>query len=111
VCANSLDAVLAGKTPAIIKIDVEGAEGLVMRGAQKILDAKPIVFSELSAAAMNAGTVSAAEYISMLTKRGYSLFICQRDGTTNQVQAAELERASLDNVHGFLDFMALPAAT
>ena len=105
--ARSLDCVLGQKIPSIVKIDVEGAEGIVMRGAQRSLDAKPVVFSEFSAAAMNAGPVSAIEYLNMFVLRGYKLSLCRRDGSLKSVDAKQLEQASLDSESSFVDFVAI----
>lgn len=106
--ARTLDAELAGVKPAVIKIDVEGAEGLVMRGAQASLDAKPVVFSEFSASALNSGPVSAQEYLDQFGTRGYRFLLCRRDGVLAPTGADALIRQSLASDRGYVDFAAFP---
>lgn len=107
--AQTLDVALNGKRPSMIKIDVEGAEGLVMRGAQQALDALPIVISEFSAVALDNGPVSSSEYLAMFVSRGYHFVLCHRDGTQQMLSADDLRRASDESQNNFVDFMAIPA--
>ena len=87
--ARSIDSLIADGTvpkPQVLKVDVEGAEMLVFRGAEKLLsgDEAPrfVVFEELntpSSPSEQLGIVSkeAAEY---LRSKGYNLFLITDDG-------------------------------
>lgn len=52
--------------PSLVKIDVEGMEHLVLRGAGKVLEAKPTLIIEVTRS-------NTAEIIRTLTDRGYKL--------------------------------------
>ena len=64
-----------GMHPSHLKIDVEGAEAGVLRGARRTLRASraPIVFLELHAAMIRAGGGDAAEPLDLLDDAGYEL--------------------------------------
>lgn len=66
---------LSGKTPNLIKIDVEGFETFVLRGlSQTIMKSRPpIVMEMISAHLKNSGT-SAEEIASIMTAHGYKPF-------------------------------------
>jgi FkbM family methyltransferase len=105
----TLDRALDGIRPDIVKIDVEGAEGLVLKGAQKTLDLRPIVISEFSASTLpSISGVSAAEYLDEFVRRDYSFHHCRTDGTLIEVNAHDLEAASLASETNFVDFIAQP---
>ncbi|MEX0920628.1 MAG: FkbM family methyltransferase [Candidatus Pacearchaeota archaeon] len=59
--------------PKVIKIDVEGAELLVLKGMEKILIKKPKIFLELHGGRLNNFDTSSDEIISFLIDRGYAL--------------------------------------
>ncbi|HLZ12603.1 MAG TPA: FkbM family methyltransferase [Candidatus Acidoferrum sp.] len=68
--AITLDEFMAGakRSPKFIKIDVEGAELLVLRGAAQTLQAaKPLLFLEIH----NWGSAAAEEVLSYLPQLGY----------------------------------------
>jgi FkbM family methyltransferase len=66
-----------------MKLDVEGAEGLVMAGAQRLLsDHRPIVVSELSSEMLErVSRVTVADYVRAFTERGYSVHVLSPDST------------------------------
>ena len=107
----TLDQALNGIRPDIVKIDVEGAEGLVLKGAQKTLDFRPVVISEFSASSLPAiSRVSAAQYLDEFVRRNYSLYLCRGDGVLVELSARELEAASLASNSNLVDFIAKPLA-
>lgn len=82
VPAVTLDSLLDGSTPHLVKIDVEGAELLCLRGAERLLgEVRPVVICEVSAE--NAGEAGA-----ILRRHGYTLF----DAAAPADQRRPLER-------------------
>jgi FkbM family methyltransferase len=58
--------------PAVIKVDVEGAEGLVFSGAQRTLsEFRPVVISEISNALLNPMGFKGVEIVAEFEKIGY----------------------------------------
>ena len=66
----------------LLKIDVEGAEALVVRGALGVLERdRPVVTSELSLDMLRrVSGVSGEEYLALFTERGYSICVVDRAG-------------------------------
>lgn len=109
--AVTLDGILGGVRPDVLKIDVEGAEGMVLRGAQKVLDCRPIVISEFSATSIpRVSGMSAEAYLENFVVRDYAFKVFGHDGTLEDVSAEQLEAASVNSEINFVDFMALPKA-
>ncbi len=84
--ARSIDSLIAEGAvpkPQVMKVDVEGAEMLVFRGAEKLLnepdDPRAIVFEELNSASQKLG-VSDGAPAEFLRAKGYSLYLINRDG-------------------------------
>lgn len=81
VQAVSLDALLGPGYPVdLIKMDIEGAEGLALAGMRRLIAARrPIIVSEFSPAALRAvSRVEPAEYLARLRAPGYDLFVIDR---------------------------------
>jgi FkbM family methyltransferase len=89
VPTTTLDALLAEfGPPALVKIDVEGAELLVMRGASVLLrDVRPIIACEV-------GGHTRDEVSATLLGAGYELF----DGTVDAANVGPLPRAVCNTV-------------
>ena len=65
-----------------IKIDVEGAELLVMRGATRILENKPVILSEIYPKNLQAiSKVTAKEYIDYMAQKQYDCYVLTAWGT------------------------------
>jgi len=64
----------------LIKIDVEGAEGLVIRGAQNLIERhRPIVTSEFSMEMLSrVSGMPGQEYLAFFQARGYDIFLIDR---------------------------------
>jgi FkbM family methyltransferase len=104
---TTLDNAMQSCRPDVIKIDVEGAEALVLAGAPLTLASKPIVFSEFSVGGIKTTSrVEPTEYLSYF--KGYRLHLCSRDGTLLEISSEELIAASQRSVTSFVDFVALP---
>lgn len=74
VALDTLDALVerTGIAPGFIKVDVEGAEMLVFRGAQTVLRThRPVLLSELNDDLLRANGTSGAELIGVLEAEGY----------------------------------------
>lgn len=73
----------------VIKIDVEGADYLAMKGALRLLESKPIVFAEFAPPALGCiSRVSGEDYLRLFLDYGYDISVitfegevidCQRD--------------------------------
>jgi len=77
VPARSLDAILQESRLLrvdVVKIDVEGAELLVLKGAEETLvRSRPILFVELDDLLLSAMGTCSAEIVSFLASRGYAM--------------------------------------
>jgi FkbM family methyltransferase len=73
VAVHALDRYPLPRPIRFMKIDVEGAEPLVMEGADRLLrEDRPVILSELHPFQLRAvSNVSAAEYLGMMRARGY----------------------------------------
>jgi hypothetical protein len=80
----------------LLKLDVEGAEGLVIEGAQRLLHTRrPIVVSELSIEMLErVSSMSVADYVRTFTRLDYSCHVLDPESTTS---------TPIDDVDRFLD--------
>jgi FkbM family methyltransferase len=75
VAVTTLDQLVGDDPPALVKIDVEGAELSVMRGAERLLsEASPVLLFEHAGHSEHFG-VSAADMRAFLTARGYTIHL------------------------------------
>lgn len=98
VCANTLDNIveLNNIIPGFIKIDVEGAEHLVLKGASNILrEHRPIILAELSDFLLKKNGSSSLEVISFIESFGYEVIDPLRPGI-------------VPGVKGFGDILCIP---
>jgi len=87
VTAGILDDILPDVAPDVIKIDVEGAEPKVMKGAQNTLKRKhPPILSELFPEQLQSVSgVSAAQYIGQMKSYGYSCYLLEKGVPTKKL--------------------------
>jgi FkbM family methyltransferase len=72
VTVTTIDEICCGLAPNLIKIDIEGAELLAIRGARKVLSmSSPVLFVAVHPGAMRALGTSPSELISLLREFGY----------------------------------------
>jgi FkbM family methyltransferase len=94
VDAVTLDGLVDDKRPSrpsLIKIDVQGAEMLVLSGAHDILrDAKPALFVELSEEPLGKFGSSVSEILNHLAQCGYQAFWLTDTGPPVQATAADI---------------------
>jgi FkbM family methyltransferase len=102
VQVSTLDAELGERRPGVIKIDVEGAELDVLRGAHGVLSgARPIVlFEHVAAAARLYGSQSGALW-DLLAELGYRVFAVTGEGP--------IARAAFSESAGVVNWLATPA--
>jgi FkbM family methyltransferase len=92
VRATTLDHILHGDRVDMIKIDVEGAEGRVLRGAEDALRAhKPILVFEFSPPSLRIRSgVSGEDVLNVLHNEfGYSFDLVRADSSTNRPQTPQ----------------------
>jgi FkbM family methyltransferase len=88
VRASRLDDLLPEAAPDVIKIDVEGAEPMVMRGAlNAIRRKKPAILSELHPQQLSrvSGTTP-AEYIKQMEAEGYACYLLENGVPSNRLK-------------------------
>jgi FkbM family methyltransferase len=93
VPAVTLDELTASdaRPVSLIKIDVQGAELLVLAGAERVLaEHHPAIFIEIDEAALQRQGASAERLISALVERGYRGHLLTRAGVSGPIDADEL---------------------
>lgn len=79
--ATTIDTMLDGQVPKLIKLDIEGAEVQAILGASKALTSQPYVVVELNEAALfRFGTSKAGLRIIMEQMFNYEMWMLQTDG-------------------------------
>jgi FkbM family methyltransferase len=82
----------AGASPAVLKIDVEGGELNVLKGAERLLsEAHPTIVFEWGAAAAGAYSATNEDMWDLLTAHDYRLFNMDGDGPFSRERFAENE--------------------
>jgi hypothetical protein len=100
----------AGSRPALVKIDVQGAEMMVLEGATEILRlAGPALFIELDEAALNRFGASIAAILDLLSKHGYAPHWLARTGPHPKTTPPEVHAAA--NRSGYVDVLFLKAVS
>jgi hypothetical protein len=93
---------------ALVKIDVQGAEMMVLKGADRILkDAKPALFIELSEEGLGRFGSSVDEILKHLTGSGYAAFWLMPAGP--HVRALEADIHARVGQSGYVDVLFLKA--
>ena len=93
---------------ALVKIDVQGAEMMVLKGAGRILkDPKPALFIELSEEGLGRFGSSVDEILQHLTGSGYAAFWLMPAGP--HVRALEADIHAMVGLHGYVDVLFLKA--
>jgi FkbM family methyltransferase len=92
--------------PCLIKIDVQGAEMLVLQGAPEILElARPTLFIELSENALRRFGSSVSEVVNHLSQHGYEAYWLSRTGPHRRASQEEIH-ANIGK-HGYVDVLFL----
>ncbi len=70
---KTLDSIVAGRKVDVIKIDIEGAEGLALRGAaQTLAQSRPVILSEMNFPLLpKISGLSAGDYVRWMAGQGY----------------------------------------
>jgi FkbM family methyltransferase len=95
--------------PALVKIDVQGAEMLVLQGASDILKiAGPALFIELHEEGLSRFGTSVAAILDHLSAYGYAAYWLERSGPPRPASPAEIH-AKVAEI-GYVDVLFLKAA-
>lgn len=95
--------------PSLIKIDVQGAEMLVLQGAADILRLSgPALFVELQEEGLERLGTSVAAILDHLSQCGYEAYWLMRDGPPRKTNPAEIHAKAARN--GYVDVLFLKAA-
>jgi FkbM family methyltransferase len=91
VQATTLDRLVSGAPVDMMKIDVEGAEGRVLRGATTTLrERSPLLVFEFSPPSLEiTSDMSGAELLELLAGMGYALDLVSADPTVRSSRSAE----------------------
>jgi FkbM family methyltransferase len=93
---------------ALVKIDVQGAEMMVLKGADRILqDPKPALFVELSEEGLGRFGSSVAEILKHMTGSGYEAFWLMSAGP--HARASEIDIHARAAQNGYVDVLFLKA--
>lgn len=80
---DTLDNQLAGRVPRLVKIDVEGAEILLLRGATEVLRAGPPIIMEVSEFSLTRMGGSKEELFALMAAAGYTARLLSRPSQSN----------------------------
>lgn len=96
---KTLDSIVGGRKVDLIKIDIEGAEGLALRGgARTLAQSRPVILSEMSFSLLpKISGISAGDYVRWMAELGYR---CHR---LEAGQAKDI--LSADNLPGHMTFI------
>lgn len=98
----------------LIKLDIEGAEGLALAGMRSLLHQHhPVIVTEFSPAALKARSgIAPEQYLAFLSDLGYAVFVIDRkQGRSARPQSqAEIMAQFAASASDHLDLLALPAA-
>ena len=91
----------------VVKIDVEGAEPLVLRGATEMMARdRPVLISEFHPLALDSSPWGSAEgYLAELHQLGYQLSVIGLEGEQNDARIMALARGP---GHDHIDLLAQP---
>jgi len=104
---RTLDEAIGTSKVDVIKIDVEGAEALVVKGASQILKSRPMVFTEFFPGGIHCVSgVDPISYLALFVNYDYS--IIREDGTIQAMSANQILNAANAATKGFIDVMATP---
>jgi FkbM family methyltransferase len=114
VPASTLDRELAGRAIDAIKIDVEGAEGLVLFGGRSMLEASaPTIVFEFSPPALEAvSAMSGRDVLGLLVELGYSIDVIEGPDAPPAAKTVGEVMARYEGApEGHLNLVAWPTAT
>jgi FkbM family methyltransferase len=96
----TLDSVMGGVGCGLVKMDVEGAEAMVLRGAAGFLQrCRPIILSEILPSGLRAVSgVTVGEYVELVRTLGYAVRAIEGFPASGALSTSALERAEMTNV-------------
>ena len=106
VILDELVQVMSHLTPALVKIDVQGAEMLVLKGAASILkNTRPALFIELHEEGLSKFGTSVSAILDHLSEYGYQAYRLVRTGAHRKTSATEIY-AKIARI-GYIDVLFL----
>jgi len=108
VCAETVDRLVsahAGLQVALVKIDVQGAEMLVLEGSRRTLEKRPALFIEIDRAGLREFGASPEAIVRLLEPLGYRMHELASDASTHLLNEDQLG-AMLDRC-GYVDVLFL----
>jgi len=108
VDVRTVDAIVGGRRVDMIKIDIEGAEGLALRGAVKTLaQSRPVILSEMNFSLLpKISGLTAGEYTGWMAQQGYQCHALTADGGIGPILAA----GNLPSHMTFINVIFIPMA-
>jgi FkbM family methyltransferase len=104
VAAVTIDAISEGRTPALIKIDVQGAEAQVLAGAERTLQrVHPVLFIEIDPQGLARFGSSVSQIFERLGRFGYVPHVLEKEGPPRRLP--EAERDALIAQRGYADIL------
>lgn len=110
VRAVTIDELTSGdsRNVALVKIDVQGAEMLVLAGARRVIETHhPAIFVEVDDSALEQFGSSGNELIENLGAQGYTGHVLTGRG----IEAATAPTLTTKSIDGYIDVLFLPEAT
>ncbi len=111
VATTTVDDLLAARgwpEVSLIKVDVQGAEALVLAGARQALErSRPVLFLEVDDAGLRRYGSGASELLTSVVARGYTIH--SRVGGSFSAPLGVAEALSLEGTAGYEDLLLRPA--
>ncbi|MEO0479083.1 MAG: FkbM family methyltransferase [Planctomycetota bacterium] len=78
------------RRPTLWKMDVEGAEYLVLRGAEKVASQCPLIVAEFSAAFLERAGISSGDHVRQFEELGFEPWLVTDDGSLSKADRSDL---------------------
>ncbi len=100
VDVHRLDELFPDTIVDLVKIDIEGAEYLALKGAEKtLLQHKPVIMSEISPVLLNKiSGVTVAQYLDYMRQLGYKCHALDENGVGHQIYPGDITTDCVINV-------------
>ena len=91
VASSTLDLELAGRHVDVVKIDVEGAEYMVLQGGKRLLaESMPLILAEFGADALRqVSNIEPEQMVNDMLGLGYRIYALAQSGTLSELSSAQ----------------------